>query len=365
MSSPTSIVIGWWRLPALAAALHFAAGAAAAQTVIVRDAPPRSTVEAQLNAQAATAATADANGDATLSVSLPVDVNETTVRAFVDLCGSVVRVLLVESGLAPPPQAPGCQRKEAVGRIMAMRRVTTFVVDLAGSEPSVHLRQGPAPAEWLRRGANAEGVSRFAGSAPTGLLLFGGGGLTTFSNLEQVACGTASSCVGDSLGRTVAAGAAFWIARFVGAQASYVKPASLTTTGGGGNFRFNSDLDVDMVTAAGNVGGSIGRVRIYGQGGLNHHRATFKTTETVDDATVTIDGVTQTIKGGTQTLELKTAGWGWLIGGGVEIWMTRAVALYAEGSQARLKGAALGGGEGRMDDHATSLVFGARVRIGR
>ena len=43
-------------------------------------------------------------------------------------------------------------------------------------------------------------------------------------------------------------------------------------------------------------------------------------TETIDDLTITVDNVQQTIPGGTQASLLQTEGWGWLFGGGGEVW---------------------------------------------
>src|SRR5206468_5827846 len=102
----------------------------------------------------------------------------------------------------------------------------------------------------------------------------------------------------------------------------------------------------------------------YGFGGLNRHEATLTTSETIDDATVVIDSVSQTIKGGTQTFAQKTTGWNWVAGGGVEAWLTRWVAIYGELTLATIKGAAVSGGEGGIDDRAAFIAAGVRVRLG-
>ena len=103
----------------------------------------------------------------------------------------------------------------------------------------------------------------------------------------------------------------------------------------------------------------------YGLGGANYHQATSVTTETIDDVTVVVNGVTQTITGGTQTLEHKTEGWNWLVGGGLEAWATKSIALYAEAQHARLKATDIGSDGGGIDEHLTFIVAGARIRLGR
>lgn len=355
-----------WRLLPLAVALGVTvgAGSAAAQTVIVRSAPQGATIEVQVNAEAVQSATADVNGDARLVLGLPVTGSQRSVRIYVDSCPNLLRVRLVELGGQPASPGPACGRSE-IGGVFVLGSVTTFVVDLDGPNASVHLRQGPAPFEWVSRGEDLERARRFAGTPRSGLALSAGAGVATFSEAVPVACGNLTSCVGQDLKGAVTVEGTYWIRRYLAAQVSFVRPAHVTASGSGDSFRFNSTLDTRIVTVAANVGVPIGPVRIYGQGGRNHHQATFSTTETIDDVTVVTGNVTQTIKGGTQPFELKTAGWGWLFGGGLEAWATQSVAFYAEGQFVRLKGTALGGGEGAIDDHLIVMRVGARIRLGR
>lgn len=357
---------GPWRPLALAAALHVVAGVgvAAAQTVIVTNAPPGSTVELVLNAATIGSATADRTGNATLAVNLGKA--ETDAHISVDVCKDLRRVLLMEQGQQPPPAGGGCDRREIAG-LFLVRRVTTLVVSLAGPSPTLWLRQGPAPAEWLIQQEESERVrpARTWRPSPTGLVLFGGGGLVKIGQAVAVACGDLEQCAGNDVKGVYAAGAAYWINRYVAAEASYVKPATVTMNGGADTFRFNSAFEAHILTVTGKVGVPIGPVRVYGQVGMNYHRALFTTTQTNDDVTVTIDDVEQTIKGGTQTFELRTGGWGWVFGGGAEAWVTRRLAIYAEAGRARLKGSTLDDGEGGIDDRATFVLVGARVHIGR
>ena len=91
----------------------------------------------------------------------------------------------------------------------------------------------------------------------------------------------------------------------------------------------------------------------------------IETTQTQDPRTVTVDEVVQTIPGGTQTFELKTDGWGWLFGGGLEVWVSPSFAIYGEFDYGALKGSDVSGGEARIDDRLTSALLGLRVHIGK
>jgi hypothetical protein len=339
-------------------------GVAMAQTVIVRKAPRGSTVELVVNTAVIASAPANDAGDANLAVNLTKTVgkNEIDAYMFVDSCDQVRRVLIVERGVTPPAVTGSCERK-AIAGLFALRGVTTMVVDLSGSEPSMHLRQGPAPSEWLRDvPVGAPGMRRLA---PVGLVVFGGGGLTSVSDAGAAACGNVINCSSDGSGFAYTGGVTFWFTPFVAAEVSYLRPANVTASGSGEGFRFDSDLDAHVFTLVGKVGAPIGPVRVYGQVGPDYHRATLTTTQTIDQKSVTVDGVTTTIPGGTQTLTLNTSGWGLLFGGGLEGWFTNFFAIYGEAGRALLKGNNRDGGEGTIDDGLTYIVVGARVHFGR
>lgn len=343
---------------ALAAAIEMivGVGVATAQTVIVRNAPPGSTIELVLNAATIGSAPADRAGDATLAVNVSANAGktETDAHIYVDVCGNMRRVLLVEQGMQPPPRAGGCDRTEIAG-LFLVRQVTTLVVDVGGSTPTMWLRQGPAPPEWLIRGPGRDRPARVWSALPTGLVLFGGGGLVKFRDAIFLACGNVTECGGDDFPLGYTAGAAYWFSPFLAAEASYMT-AKLAVNGRGDNFRFNSFLDTDVLTVVGKGGVPLGPVRLYGQAGANYHRATSGTTQTLENVTGTT---------GAQTFELRTAGWGWLFGGGAEAWVAPSFAIYGEVGRAALKGAARDNGEGAIDDRLTVILLGARVRIGR
>jgi hypothetical protein len=66
---------------------------------------------------------------------------------------------------------------------------------------------------------------------------------------------------------------------------------------------------------------------------------------------------------GTQSLELKTAGWSWYAGGGVEVWLKKFLAVYADGGAIQLRGNALGGAEGSISETMVTASVGVRVHL--
>ncbi len=345
-----------WRSLVCAAALTVTVGTgvAGAQTVTVTNASPQSKVELVFNADTVgSTSVAPGGGVATIAsdVLTKAGRKETSARVSVDVCANLVRVLFAEAGLTPPP--PGaCTRKEITG-LFVVRPVTTFVIDVGRADPVIWLRQGPAPPEWMGdTSASASGGESTWGSPPLKLVLFGGGSLAQFGDAVASQCGDLSNCSGNNnlLGYRV--GATYWIKPFFGAEVSYLKPKNLTVNGSGDTFHFQTILNTQLVTIAGTVGVPFNRARLYGQAGANYLRTTSTTTETIDPF-------------GTQAFTLKTDGWGWLFGGGLEVWMTHRVAIYGEFGFAKLKGHALEGGQGTIDDHMTFVVVGGRVHIGR
>jgi hypothetical protein len=335
---------------------------AAAQTVIVQSAPAAATIELTLNGGAAVSATADSLGDATLA--LPAAPPSAVVQLHLDVCGSTVRVLIVERGLATPTAGAGCQRIE-VGSNFAMSAATTFVVDIDGSNATVHLRQGPPPPGWLRATANgAAGSRRSWGTPPKGLVLSAGAGLSRFGKTAAAACGDATSCQKPAFSKGFSLAVDYWITPFLAAEVSYVKPGEVTVTGSGSNFRFDSHLQTAIGNIVGKAGAPAGPVRPYGFGGLSRHQATLTSTETIDSTTVTVNGATQTIAAGTQTFAQQTEGWNWVAGGGLEAWVTNWLAFYGEFALVKIKSAPAIG-EGGIDDRATSITVGVRWHLGR
>lgn len=348
--TPTRILNLWSLAFTAALTLTVGAGFATAQTVVVTHAPPGGAVELVFDSDRVQTATADADGTATLKFGLPAAAAEADVRVSTERCGDTRRVLLVERGLQAPPVAGACDRRD-IADVFAVRRTTTFVVDMQELVPSVHLRQGPAPPSWLgAEGPGGEG--RQLPPPPAGLILFAGGGFAASSDATTVACGTVTDCTSADLKGSLTAGAGYWITKNIGVQASYLRPADFTDSGSGDGFRFKSTRKTEVMMLSGTVGGPVGGTRIYGRGGAAYHRATLTTTETIDAS-------------GTQTLELKTAGWGWVAAGGVEVWLKPFVGVYVDGGMAKLQGNAVGGGEGSLDDRLIFATVGVRVHVGR
>jgi hypothetical protein len=332
------------------------AAGASAQTLVLRGAPPDSNVEFVLNAATIGSAAVNADGDAVIASKPDEHKPDMDAYIYVDVCDAVRRVFVVERVMLPPAPEAGCNRTQISG-LFLIKRISTVVVNVAGQLPAVLLRQGSFDLH--------EDPGRTWGPSPFGLVLFGGGGLTMFSQTSALSCGNVTECSGDDAGLGYTAGLDFWFSRYVAAEVSYTRPADSTASGSGSNFRFNSTVDAHVLNIAAKVGAPIKIVRLYGQGGATWHRATWETQQTSDEVTRTTDTGTITIPGGTQTYGLETQGWGWSFGGGLEIWLGRSFALYTEGGRFALKGSARGEGEGIFDEGLTYFVVGGKVRLWR
>jgi hypothetical protein len=345
-----------WMAIVLAAALNVSAGAAlaAAQTVTVINAPPNSAIDVVLNATPAASGAADAAGAATLKTKMQDAIGKAEIDAnvFVDYCGERRRVLIVEVGAPSAPVDAGCDRRQISG-LYWVRPVNTVVVNLAGLAPTLLLIKGsydvPAP--------NVDGTTSTTESnahswtqPPKGLVFFGSAGLSKISDALAAACGNVSPCSGHDSGFAYSGGAAYWITRFLGVEGTYVKPKNMTAQGGD-IFRFDSTLDPDVWTLAGVVGAPLGPTRLYGKGGMDYHQATSTTVEIIN--------------GATQTLAFRTKGFGWVFGGGLEVWLNSHLGLFAELDFGRIEGDAEGGGEAVTDDHLRLLLGGVRIHLGK
>jgi hypothetical protein len=335
----------WRRLLVWAAAMNLALGAEVAfgQTVIVRKAPPGSRVEVALNTATAGSATVDPNGDASVPFTLPETAGKAEIDAyvFVDYCDTTRRVVIVERGRAPGPPPAGCDRREVPG-LYWVRKVSTLVVDTGSAIPTLLLIKGSY--------SLVDPIAKSWTPSMTGLSVFGGAALGKYRDAHALACGDVTPCGGHDSGIGYTAGLTYWFSRFIAAEGSYLRPARATANGSGSTFKFDSSLDPKVMTLAGKVGGPIGPVRLYVLSGVNRHWARSRTTETIGDAA--------------QAIEFETRGWGLVFGGGGEVWVAPAVALYGDINFISLKGSPAGGGEVRLDDRLRLFTFGARVRLG-
>ncbi len=354
--------------PARSLALAFAFGAvlcaraASAQSVIVQSAPPGAAIELTFNGTAVGTATADANGDANLTAA--ANRPDTDVLIAVDSCANRVRVQLVARGLQAAPALPGCSRVDA-GSIFIMRSITTFVIDITPNI-AIHVAQGPAPPEWLLRGPGAvRKATMMHGTPSKGLVLSAAAGGSSFGSIADQACGDVAQCLNTHAGVAFSADAAYWITRFMAAGVGYLQPADVTVNGAPTGYTFDTRVQTRLLTIVGKGGASVGPARIYGLGGVNHHEATFVTTETIADKTIVVNGVNQVVPGGTQSFGQKTSGWSWVAGGGVEGWINNWIAIYGELNFAQLEGKPVTGLGAGIDQQMQMAFFGVRVRIGR
>jgi hypothetical protein len=338
------------RLLVGAAALIVAAGigAAQAQTVTLRKVAPGSSIEISVNNAPAESIKSDAGGDVVIPIKTLFTGTgkvETDGQVMVAVCeNNLIKVFLLERGHATPPEERGCTRRDMGGWFL-IKPISTLVIDVGGPSPTLLLRQGSfslaPPRTWS--------------PSPTGFVIFGGGTLNSVSTFKDVACGTVTDCSsgGAELGFTV--GAAYWVLPFVGGEASYTRPREFTASGSADTFRFDSTLDAHVFSAVGKVGVPAGPVRPYGQVGATYHRATLSTSQTMTEQT----------EAPTQTYSVETGGWGWTFGGGLEIWFSSSFGIYGELNRSALKGPAVETNvEGILDDRMTTVVVGARIRIG-
>ena len=331
------------RLLLIAAVMIFGTGwSAAAQTVMVRGAVPGETIEVMLNGAAAGTGTIDAAGVGTATFKLPAGATsapEMNARLTLDTCGKVRRVHVVEQNQLPPDAQDGCTRSD-IGGIYWVRQRSTIVVNVANAIPVVLLRQGSY-------NPNTSGPRR---PSPTGLIIFGGGGLTQLPDVFLLPCGTAPDCSGDDMSGAFTAGVSYWPTRWLGLEASYLKPSKLNGAGTFSSFTFTETIEIhNVVNLVGKLAFPIGPVRLYGQGGTNWHEGTSTTV--------------QTLEADSTTLNFEAEGWGWTFGGGIEAWVAPRFALYGEANIAQLKGEGRSNTTAEFDNRMRSYLFGARFKI--
>jgi len=337
-----------WRLLMMAAALILTAGSAlgAAQTVMVRNAPPAGAVEVLLNDAVVATGTAGPDGMVTLDLKMP-EPGEMDANVYVDVCEKTRRVLVVDRNKRPPAPPAGCDRREVLG-LFLVKRINTLVVDVATLQPSMLLIKGPyTPPKPVVEGEEATTVRR---PSPTGLSLFAGTGFNKFRDAFAIACGNAVGCTGKDGGLGYSFGGTFWFTRWLAAEGGYLKPRK-TTVKGGDTFTFDTTFDVDVFPVMAKVGIPAGPFRPYGFAGAAYHQSLLNTSETIDTAT--------------QLFTQRTHGWGPIFGGGAEGWITSKVAIYGELSFTKVKGKAEDGGEGLVDDRLRFVGFGVRIRLSR
>jgi hypothetical protein len=356
-----------WRPLALAAALIVTVAAAAtAQTVIVTRTPPGTAVELGVNATAAGKATSDAKGTATIPLNTlepaksPTGKTEMDVRVFVDVCEKARHVWLAERGWQPPAVEAGCSRREMFG-VFSLQRITSLVIEASEENQSVWIRQGAVPTTWVDPNLQLE-TTREKWEMATGLVLFGGAGFGKYLWSDLVACGNSTdSCVAANYHMTYRAGVAFWLNRFVGVTGGYFKASQFKTRGAGSGYRFTTTLAPDVATVGAIGGFSIGRARVYAEGGGTYERSNLQTTESINPILGNDGSVSS--EGGTQVLNLQTSGWAWYAAGGMEVWVNNKWGLFGEMGRMGINGQPRAGGEGYLNETVAYTIGGVRLRL--
>lgn len=352
----------WWPLGCAAAFFVCAsAGTAGAQTFIVRSAPAGSAVEVTFGTGVGKG-TANQAGDATIVLTgSPAETEEVAAAIYTDTCGSTIRVILVGRNLDPPAPTADCVRRTVPGYFV-FRRETSVVVDTAPGVPIVRIRQGRVPDTWLMQGPIPTGRT-----APRGLVVFGGGGLGTMPETVDLTCGNSSPCARENTKLNFMGGAAYWATPWLAAEATFLKPLALETSGEGDSYEMIASINPRVLTVSAVGGWPVKAARFYGRIGGAYHRARVETTQATFPVTISVDGVTTTYPASTQTFVYETAGWAPLYGFGVEGWVSDSAGIFAEAWFVRIEGenADANGGERIMKDRLRSIFAGVRVHIGR
>ena len=342
----------WCVAGIIAAVLTVTAATAGAQTIMVRGAAPGAKIEGVVDSTPAGSTTANPAGEATIVIPRTVGKDNVEGNVFVDICAdNMRRVLIVERGKPAAAPGEGCDRKEIQG-LYWIRHVSTVVVTLSDPTPRVLLRQGSFSFKPPR-----------VFGPPDGLVVFGSGGLTNIPNIGLFACGDLSPCSHKGSGPGVLAGVEYWVKPWLAGEAAYLKPATVKSSATTSELKFDSTLKADVFSVAAKIGIPVARVRMYGKIGGDFHDATFATDQTLNDRTVTVGDVPQTIKGGRQTYALHTRGWGWMYGGGLEVWMAPSAALSFEAGHGQLKGPGVDKVDGSLSDSINYAVIGLRIRV--
>jgi hypothetical protein len=350
-----------WELHLFAVLCVLCASTAGAQTVIVTHVPPGTTIDFVLDSIVVGSAMANNAGTATIQTDKSV-LGDRQVDALVrvDVCGMSRRIVVYDRNRQPPPTGT-CTRTE-VGGVFIVRAVTSLVFDLQPTPPTLRIRQGPAPAEWLRDADVDAGLTAKAKRVPTGLFVFGGGGVSDFKDFADVQCGNIN-CNAQVKPAIFNGGVEYWVLPYLGAEASFLKPGTPTASYSDSTFNFTTETESGLFTAAALGGIPIGPVRIVGKIGGAYHKATTTTVENVVEQTVTVDGAPQVALGGSQTIQTRTGGWGWLWSVGGEVWLTGPIGFYGEWGRFTMVGPELRGGETKLDETVGVIMGGAKVRL--
>jgi hypothetical protein len=351
----------WWPLGcAVACLLCVTVSPAAAQTFIVRNAPAGGSLEVSFGS-ATGKGSVDQSGSGTVRLTnSPVTEGEASAAVFADTCGTTVRLVLVGRTAEPPAAASGCQRR-AVPGYFVFRDETSLVVDLAPSVPIVRIRQGRVPSAWLMDGPISTGRQ-----PPRGLVGYGGGGFGGAEETVDLTCGNTSPCTRESTKLSFLGGASYWLTPWLGIDGAFVKPTAFKTEGLGDDYEQVSEFTPRVLAVSVLGGWPVGPARFYGRLGGGYHKARVETTQATFLRTITVDGVTITYPSSTQEFVYETEGWGRVLGGGVEGWVSDRASMFAEAWWVRLEGEeANTGGDRVMKDRLRTILVGVKIHVGR
>ncbi len=156
--------------------------------------------------------------------------------------------------------------------------------------------------------------------------MFGGGGIGSMPDTIDQTCGNTSPCARESTKFNFMGGAAYWLTPWLGAEGTFLKSLAFETDGQGDDYEMISSVSPRVFTVAAVGGLNIRAARFYGRIGGAYHRARVETTQATFPRDISIDGVTTTYPPSTQTFVYETVGWGRLLGGGAEGWVSETVA---------------------------------------
>jgi hypothetical protein len=354
---------GWLLGVTGAVCMTWISATASAQTVIIRHVGGQTKVDAGVGDSAPVAATTDAYGNERVVLNAVKGDTQLSAQIVIDACGNARHVRIIGSQMTAPPAAAGCVR-QTLGSVFVVGATTSLVVDLRSETPTVLIAQGPAPPEWLED--QSQGAPGVAGTfQPSGIMLFGTGGLTTFGSFGSADCGqNTTTCSYHSNRPSATAGAAWWFTPHVAVVVSYMRNGAARASGTGDTYTFNSRLETNVLTVGGQIMGSVRHVTFFGLLGGAHHRARWLTSQTTNDTTVTVNGVDQILPGGTETWDVRTTGWNWSLSAGADFWLGSRVAIQTAFQFAVLKGSDLGGSEATISERTPSVQVGLLFRLG-
>jgi len=337
---------------------------ASAQTVVLRHIPPGSTLELVIDAKEAGTAKADAGGNATVETKSVDSRGQIDANIWLETCDDVYRVILVPARAAIPTS--GCRRTQ-IGGVYVLQRITSIVID-STSPSSVMIRQGRPYDSWLTdpRPEAAKPVKEddtLAGASPAasastaskpqtpliGPIAFGGVGLGTSLDFEDQVCGTVTCTYNVPI--QFSGGAGWWFNDFFGAEGRYGYLGKITARAQETDYQFSTTRESSYLAASGRAGLHKGRFRPFGRAGMSFGRTTETTTQTMGESK--------------ETLAVRARGWAPVFGGGLEVWLSPRLGLFADAQRLGFKSKDERDSPIEINDTLFTAQAGVTVRLRR